>query len=176
MIEFASLTLQDALDLAILIEEEAEERYREFNRMLGERYEGDAATFFNSMAENEAKHGRDLSRLRTSLFKESPRRITRTMFTDVEAPDYGMPRQYMSPRQAMNVALESEIKAFHFFDEALKSIHDPLVKALFEELRDEEVEHQRLVNEFLMKMSPGEGPDNTLDKTDEDLDETPGLD
>jgi len=38
-IEYAKLNLQDALDLAILIEEEACERYKEFAEHIGNRYE-----------------------------------------------------------------------------------------------------------------------------------------
>ena len=34
-LEFKKLSLQDALDLAILIEEEAKDRYEEFTRIVG---------------------------------------------------------------------------------------------------------------------------------------------
>ena len=49
-VDFSKLDLQDALDLAVLIEKEAEERYRWFADMLGERYPGDAADFFSMMS------------------------------------------------------------------------------------------------------------------------------
>ena len=42
-IDFASLTLQDALDLAILIEEEAKERYEEFAENLSLHHTPEAA-------------------------------------------------------------------------------------------------------------------------------------
>lgn len=171
-IDFSTLSLQDALDLAILIEEEAEDRYNEFAAMLGSRYEGDATDFFLRMAKNEAKHGQQLSERREKLFKDAPRRVSRDMIDEIEAPDYSQPRSYMSPHQAMRVALECEIKAHDFFLAALKTIQDPQVKSLFEELRKEEVEHQILVKRQIEKLPPDDGQP---DKTDDDLDEPPAL-
>ena len=55
-IDFRTLDLQDALDLALSIEEEAKERYEEFSRITGGRYAGDAADMFRQMAGYEAKH------------------------------------------------------------------------------------------------------------------------
>jgi rubrerythrin len=63
----------------------------------------------------------------------------------------------MSPRQAMEVALESEEKAHDFFAEALKVVTDAKVKKLFEELKAEEKEHRALLRRKLGKMP--EGPD-----------------
>ena len=67
------------------------------------------------------------------------------MLWDVEAPDYDQTRAFMSVRQAMDVALRSEVKAHDFFVEALRHLTDPEVKVLFEELRDEELVHQSLI-------------------------------
>lgn len=170
-IDFSKLNLQDALDLAVLIEEEAKERYEEFSKMLGERYDNDAHDVFVKMAANEAKHGEALLSRRKMLFGDAKVRVSRAMFDEVEAPDYSQPRQYMSPRQAALVALDSEKKAYDFFDQALKFVKDPEVKALFTELRVEEVEHQNLLKKLLEKLPPGEGPD----KDDSDIDEPPAL-
>ena len=57
--------------------------------------------------------------------------------------------------QAMETALRSKEKAHAFFVAALPRITDPQVKALFEELRDEEVIHQNLVKNELAKLPPG---------------------
>ena len=164
-IDFATLTLQDALDLAILIEDEARERYTEFAKMLGKRYPGDAADFFSTMVVNETKHAKDLSTRRKKLFKSAKRKVDRTWFTDVEAPDYGKPRIFMSPRQAMEVALESEEKAYDFYDSALKFVKDKDVKALFVDLRAEEKLHAASVKK-MMKGLPA-GPDLDDDAADE---------
>jgi rubrerythrin len=107
-LEFAALTLQDALDLAILIEEEAQQRYEGFQRQVGGRYRGDASDVFRYMAEAEARHRAELVARRIERFQYTPRRVDRSWFEDVEAPDRGAPRVFMGPRQALQVALESE--------------------------------------------------------------------
>ncbi|HEX9402000.1 MAG TPA: ferritin family protein [Anaeromyxobacter sp.] len=156
IIDFRTLSLQDALDLAIAIEEEAKGRYDEFVRQVGGgRYAGDAADMFRLMAGYEEKHGADLAARRRALFGDAPRRVTQEALDDVEAPDRGKPRVFMSARQAMEVALASEEKAHDFFDRALPHVADPKVKALFEELRGEEREHIRLVRQRLEKLPPG---------------------
>jgi rubrerythrin len=164
-IDFSTLTLQDALDLAILIEEEARQRYEEFTRIVGGRYAGDASDMFKLMAANETKHGNELAARRRQLFGDAPRHIPMSALDDVEAPDRGKPRVFMSARQAMEVALSSEEKAFEFFSNALPYVKDPGVKALFAELRDEEQHHQELVRAWIEKLPPG--PDVEDDEADD---------
>jgi erythrin-vacuolar iron transport family protein len=163
-IDFQKLTLQDALDLAIVIEEEAKERYDQFVQIVGGRYAGDAADMFRDMARNEARHHADLLARRRALFGDAPRKVTSAMIEDVEAPDRGTPRVFMSARQAMEVALASEEKAYDFFVQALKVVTEPKVKALFEDLRDEELQHQRYVKARIEKLPPG--PDVEDDEAD----------
>jgi erythrin-vacuolar iron transport family protein len=163
-IDFKTLSLMDALDLAILIEEEARERYEQFTRIVGGRYAGDASDMFRDMARSEAKHHSDLLARRTALFADAPRNVSREQIEDVEAPDRGTPRVFMSARQAMEVALASEEKAHDFFAGAAKQVADPQVKALFEELRKEEAQHQVWVRSRLEKLPPG--PDVEDDDAD----------
>jgi rubrerythrin len=151
-IDFASLSLQDALDLAILIEEEAKERYEEFADNLSVHHTPDAAHFFTTMAGNEAKHGADLLMRRQAIFGDAPTRVSRAMLWDVEAPDFDQSRMFMSARQAMDVALMSEVKAHDFFDAALAYVNNSDVRVLFEELRAEEVEHQELVKAVMARL------------------------
>jgi rubrerythrin len=165
VLDFSSLSLQDALDLAIAMEEEARERYDEFTRLVGGRYPGDAADMFRTMAGYEAKHGAELSARRRALFGDAPSRITTDMLDDAEAPDRGKPRVFMSARQAMEVALASEQKAWDFFDGALRHVTDGTVRALFEQLRGEEARHATLVRERLERLPPG--PDVEEDEADE---------
>jgi rubrerythrin len=83
------------------------------------------------------------------------------MLWDVEAPDYDQARAFMTARQAMQAALQSEEKAHAFFVALLPQVHDPEVRALFTELRDEEAVHQSLVTNELVKLppDPAVGPD-----------------
>jgi rubrerythrin len=165
-LDFSNLDLMDALDLAILIEVEAYERYKYFNEQLGHRFPGDAASIFRSMATNELKHGQQLNERREKLFGDGPLRVNRDMIFDVEAPEFGAPHMNMSPLKALQVALASEEKAFWFYDEALKHVTDPAVRELFEELRDEETEHVRMVKEMIEALPPGSDVD--LDSDDDD--------
>jgi len=156
-IDFAKLSLQDALDLAILIEDEAQERYEDFAAQMDQHRTPQAAQFFRYMVENEAKHGRELAARRLQLFGDAPRTVSGTMIFDVEAPDFDAARAFMSPRQAMQAALACEVKAHAFFEAAMPSLKDAEVLALFLELSGEEVEHQALVKAELAKLPPDSG-------------------
>ncbi len=157
-IEFSRLSLMDALDLAILVEEEAQERYEDFAAQMEQHRTPEAAKFFRYMAANEAKHGLHLAARRAERFGDVPRAVTRTQLFDIEAPDFDAARAFMSPRKAMEAALASELKAHAFFQSALNAVKDPGVRALFEELRDEEVGHQGLVQAELAKLPRDKGP------------------
>ncbi|OGA14594.1 MAG: rubrerythrin [Betaproteobacteria bacterium RIFCSPLOWO2_12_FULL_63_13] len=163
-IDFSTLDLMDALDLAVLVEQEAQERYNYFNEQIGRRYAVDAASIFELMAGNEEKHGRQLAHRRRELFGDKPVRVSRNALFDVEAPEFGAPRWNMSPLKAFQLALASEEKAYWFYDEAMKHVKDAKVRALFAELRDEETEHVRMVKEAIAKLPPG------ADKDLEDVD------
>ena len=158
-IDFARMDLKDALDLAILMEQEARGRYDEFTRLVGGRYPGDAADVFKLMASYEAKHEEQLKARRRSLFHDAPSRMSIDMLDDAEAPDRGAPRVFMSARDAVEVAMASERKAWEFFDGALRQVQDAGVRSLFEELRAEEAEHEKLLAGRLKGLP--KGPDLT---------------
>lgn len=163
-IDFTRLDLMDALDLAILIETEAEERYEMFASQLGYRRAGDAADVFRSMARNEARHAAELIERRQQRFGDAPMRVRRDDLFDVEAPEHGAPRSGMSPLRAFQVALVSEQKAWAFYDEALGHVREPDVRDLFLGLRDEETEHVGLVERAIAALPP----DAAWDEADED--------
>ena len=154
-LDIAKLDLMDALDLAALIEAEAHKRYKTFAAQLGRRGEGDAYGVFLSMAENEAKHCKEIAERRDAMFGDTPMRVSPDDLFDVEAPPMGTPSATMSTLRAFEVALASEQKAFEFYDGALADITNPEVRALFTELRDEETEHVRLVEKAIAGLPPG---------------------
>ena len=94
-IDFTTLDLQDALDLAILVEEEAQERYVEFVSQMQQHHTPEAAEFFQTMAGNEEKHGEELRKRRQALFGDAPPRVSRAMLWDVEAPGNPIPDSYL---------------------------------------------------------------------------------
>jgi len=164
-LDLSQLDLRDALDLAILMEEEARQRYLEFASLVGGRYTGDASDVFTLMASYEARHGDQLTTRRRALFPDQPSRVNLDQLDELEAPDRGQPRSFMSARDAVVVALRSEQKAWTFYDEALKTVADPQVKALFHELRSEEKEHEKLLQKRLAKLPLG--PDVPEDEADQ---------
>lgn len=168
------LDLMDALDLAVLIEKEAQERYLEFARQIGSSSEKDAGAFFSQMAINEEKHAVELSDKRQKLFGDRPSRISPEsmyQYQEIEAPEFDRAESYMSARKALLVARDCEIKAHDFFKNAERLVSDLEVKALFRELMGEELEHKKMVEEILEKNHGTISPD--LDS--EDIDEPNGL-
>jgi rubrerythrin len=153
-IDFTTLSLRDALDLAILIEEEARDRYEEFAEQMELHHTPEAARFFRFMAGNEEKHRHELADRRRVIFRNAPSAVTRQMIFDIEAPDYDEARAFMTARQALQAAFRSEKKAYAFFTDALPRVVEPTVKSLFEELRAEEIQHQKLVLAELDKTPP----------------------
>lgn len=155
-IDFASITLRDALDLAILIEEEARDRYEEFADQMELHRTDEAAAFFRQMASNEEKHRAELAARRRSQFGDEPSGVGPSMIFDVEAPDYDEARAFMTVRQALDAALRCEQKAEAFFASVLGHVRDADVRALFVALEKEEKTHQQMVRHELEKA--GEDP------------------
>ena len=164
-LDLSKLSLMDALDLAILIEEEARQRYDMFAKQLSGY---DAGKFFASMVENEAKHGTDLLERRMALFGKAPMKLKLEDLYDVEAPDMGAPHRGMSTIQAFEIGLAAEQKAHDFYDAALPGIKNPEVRELFIELRDEETEHVEMLQKAMAELPASAGAE-----AEYDVDETP---
>ena len=161
-IDLTTLTLKAALDLATLIEEEARDRYEELADQMQVHHTPDVERFFRRMVEVEQRHRDELARRRQALFGAAPPAVSRAAIFDVEAPDYDEVRQGMSVRAALESAMRSEVKAHDFFVRALPRVTDPDVKTLFEELRDEEVEHRQWVQAELDRLPATGGPDGDV--------------
>jgi len=169
-LDLSKLSLMDALDLAKYVELEAYHRYKMFSTQLGRTGGYDAGSFFATMAENEAKHGRDLAVRREAMFGDTPAKLSLDDLYDVEAPEMGAPRRGMSTVKAFELGLAAERKAYAFYDEALPGITDPEVRTLFTELRDEETEHVEMLLAEMAKL-----PASASDEVEFDMDEAPYL-
>lgn len=157
-LDFAALTLQDALDLATIVEEEAKDRYEELYDELSLHHNAEVAAFFDKMRRVETKHEERLATRRKALFGDAPRAVRREMIFDIEAPEYDEVRATMTLRDALGAALRCEEKAYAFFDAAAAKVKDADVRALFEEFRAEEEDHQRAVLAEIEKLPPEAGP------------------
>jgi rubrerythrin len=140
-IDFSRLDLRGAFDLAIMIEEEAQLRYEHFTRIV----DGGALDVFKMMVRNEAKHRAELVSKRDVLFRKEPRRIETSLLDDVEAPDPDGVGEHITASEALQIALAAEIRAYEFYAAAIPHVKDPEVRAFFEELKEEEFEHQHLL-------------------------------
>jgi rubrerythrin len=76
----------------------------------------------------------------------------------------------MSTMQAFEVALAAERKAYDFYDDALPGIEDAEIRELFTELRDEETEHVKMLQEAMTRL-----PSSANIEADFDPDEAPYL-
>ena len=163
-IDFSKLTLMDALDIAILVEIEAFDRYTFFTNQLGHRYPDDASDIFRRMAESEKKHADELSQRRKALFGDTPVVVNKDSLFDVEAPEIGSISWNMSPFKALQLVLSSEEKSYAFYNEAFSYLNDAEIQTLFTELRDEEAEHARMIKEIITALPP----EAHMDLDDED--------
>lgn len=152
-IDFATLSLKDALDFAILVEEEASERYRELAQQMAQFRTHDAASLFEHMAHSEEVHRNELiARRRAEGLDEEPSRMARSMLFDVEAPEYDDARAFMSHRDAILVALKSETKVREFFLDLGQRVNDKAIGALFTELARDELGHAERLKAELARL------------------------
>jgi len=152
-IDFAMLSLRDALDLAVLIEEEARDRYEELACALSTHHNEDAASFFRLMFQLEATHQHRLLQQRRAIYGTERSQVRRDMVSDVEGPPREEVRAGMTVYEALESALRAETRAFEFFGAALERVTDPAVRSLFRELRAEEGEHRTMVESQLAALS-----------------------
>jgi len=166
-IDLAKMSLMDALDLAILIEAEAYERYHKFAQQIGGSATGN---FFRKMAENEEKHGKEISQKRKAMFGNTPRKVDIIDLFDVEAPEEGAIRSTMSVLQAFELGMAAEKKAYDFYDQCLEHITHSEIRDLFIELRDEETEHFNSLKKMKENLPASASIEGEID-----YDETPYL-
>lgn len=156
-VDISRLNIQDAMDLAVLIEMEAQESYEELVQGIGTGDQSGVANFFKQLAETEAKHAKEIIARREALFGNAPIRVTPLMFWDIEVPQPGVARTCLSARRAMEVALAAEVKAHDFFVQALQSAKDEEVRKFFSERINEEKDHQDALRRQIAKLPPADG-------------------
>lgn len=147
LIDFSQLDLRDAFDLAIKIEEDAQRRYEQLAAAFADDAEG-IGEVFRTMAVNERKHRDELAERRYSMLRED----AQPSDLPVAGGEMEGPEPQANPESALaalELVLESEQRALAFYREALERVPDRSVRALFEDLRDEEAEHVALVTNLL---------------------------
>ena len=150
--DFSKLDAQDVLDLAIFVEEEAQDHYQQVAGWMEGKGNMEAASFFHRMAGWEARHREQIAERRRAMFGDAPAKHTRALALEVESPDYDAMSLDMSLRAALDVALAAERRAHDYYDEAVDFVSEPTVVSLLEGLRAAELEHQRMLEAEIAKL------------------------
>jgi rubrerythrin len=136
---------------AIAIEREAAERYSEFAERMDDLGNLAAAEAFARLAGFEAEH------LDALLQRTAGIVLPRLSDPDYRWLDAGAPEtaarelvfRLMTPRQALEIALEAEKRAQAFFERVLMSASDPALRALAREMAADEGEHIAMLEGLL---------------------------
>lgn len=152
--DFASLNAQEALHVAIFIEERNAEIYHQFAEMFAEFRDPESleiAAAFWDMATEERKHGTLLQKRYFDRFGTRPCAVTEEDIRDfIEVPRlengdiFTISRLKVgrSPRQmALEVALASEMNAQRFYARLTEITADEELKALYREFVEFEAGH-----------------------------------
>lgn len=155
-------TVEDLLAHARDMEAEAAERYDDLADQMEVHNNHEVARLFRKLAEIEAKHiaaveamgdGMDLPELKPwehAWDNESPEA------TEVDEVHY-----LMTPYHVISIALHHEKKAVEFFESVVENSSDSKLRDMAEGLADEEREHVRLLEEWLVRFPP---PDDGWDE------------
>ncbi len=146
-VDFSRMDGRDALDIAIVIEDEAQLAYEHLADWVAGDGNTEAAEFFKRMAVREKRHKDEITERRTELFGDVPARHDEAAPWEAEVPDYESLGRGVTLEEAFNVAMGAETRAHDFYAEALEYIEVPTVVELFDWLRKAEIEHQRMLTE-----------------------------
>jgi rubrerythrin len=149
-IDFSKLSANDALDLAISIEDEGTYYYEQLADWVREN-NPEVSEFFARMAQRERRHRDQIVALRQRLFGGTPSSDSEKVSWGVEVPDFEALSGDITLGKAFGVAMDSETRAHDFYAEAIEYAADDQIAELFEGLRKSEAEHQRMVKEEMEK-------------------------
>lgn len=153
--DFSMLDAQGVLDLAVYVEEEAEDNYDQLAGWMDAAGNEDAAQFFRRMAVRERRHREQITTRRRELFGDTPPKYSRNIAWEVEAPDYDALGRSPTLTDAFDLAMGAEQRAHDYYAGALEYADDDRVSELLEWLRKAEMEHQRLLDEEKERLIAG---------------------
>jgi rubrerythrin len=153
-LDFSKLDERDVLDIAVQVEEEAEDNYEQLASWTEADGTAETADFFRRMAGLERRHREQLISRRNELFPDAPERQTRRGVWEVEQPDWDAIGPGLTLEAAFDLAMEAERQAGEYYGSAIEFAHEPRVQELFEVLRRAEEEHLRMLLEQRRRMLP----------------------
>lgn len=150
--DFSMLKPMDILDLAIYVEEEAKEHYEQLAAWVHDPSDEKVLSFLKRMAGLEELHRSQLAELREKKFGSTPPNYTSNIAWEVEMPDYEKMGDTLSLPQALEMAVESEDRACHYYTEAKDYFSDEESLDLLEKLRMSELDHKRMLEEEIARL------------------------
>lgn len=152
--DFVSLSAQEALHVAIFIEERNAEIYHQFAEMFAEFHEPESleiASTFWDMANEERQHGTLLQKRYFDRYGTRPCAVTEEDIRDfIEVPRLENGEIFTiskvkvggSPRQmALEVALAAEQSAIRYYARLVEITEDPELRELYREFTEFETGH-----------------------------------
>lgn len=145
--------LNDLLAVAYQIEHDAVERYNVLADQMETHNNPELVKIFRDLARAEAIHGEEIRRLAGDFDVVShARQMARFGRTgSPEEADLDAAHYLMTPWHALQLSLAGEQRALAYFVKIVETATDPKVKALAEELVEEEAEHVNLVHRLLRR-------------------------
>ena len=148
------------------LESEAAERYEELADQMDYHNNPELAELFRKMAAIEAKHVAKVDEMAKEV--ELPRMAAWDYrWLDAEAPEttpVGKAHYRMTPHHALSLMLRNEERAVAFFAEVARLANDAQVRAMADELAEEERHHVALLKDWIARFpEPSDGWEEDLD-------------
>ena len=154
----AIASASDFMVHAYAMEAEAAERYAEFADSMEVHNNLEVAELFRKLARIEQRHADQI--LEQMAWKQSPASSANYRWEGTEGPETADPTELhylMQPFHALQIALLNEKRARDFFAHLAKVATNAGVRKGALEMREEEAEHVRLIEEWL-KRTPKPDP------------------
>jgi len=159
-------TIEEFLAYALVIEIEAEERYRLLAEQMEVHNNPEIATLFSKLAKIEGIHADEI-RKKAEGYDLPELHPWTIQWEDAESPESAPldgAHYLMREWHALQLALQAEKRAHYFFDQLAQTTGDAEIKSLAQEYAEDELEHVRLVEEWIEKVEkPKPGWDDDLD-------------
>jgi rubrerythrin len=157
-------TYADFMARAYTMELEAQERYTQFAEQLETHNNREVAQVFRKLADIEALHAKSI--LKQMNWPGLPS-LPAAFAWDGEAPEtapFESVHYLMQPYHALEIALRCEQRAQEYFEQIVRAVDDPTVRAAAAELAAEEREHVELVKSWMKRVpQPAAGWDHDPD-------------
>ncbi len=152
--DLSRLSLSELLDLAILAEDEAAQRYGELADHMETRHNPRAAALFRDIQAHEREHLHRLQEQRARCTAEPTSLVSRHSADPREAPPDERLAQRMEATDVFQLVFRGEEHACSFYQKLTEILVDPEAKDLARSLWTEELGHLEWVARELRNLPP----------------------